>query len=331
PDGYPLLYSGSRDDYFRILALDHGRTLHELWRLGADSAPNPVWNDDWDGSALIVGDYLLEGGENSWFYVVKLNRDYDDSGKVMVDPEIKMMVPGFDDELFAAIGDGSVSIENSVAFDDGVAYFSNGGGLVQGWDISDILRGGDRYDRVFRFWAGDDTDASIVIDDQGFLYVATELERFTNRSAEVGQLLKLDPTKPKNPLVWGLPVPGHEGGIGGMWGTPALYGAGLFITTNAGGVWAVDRATGEVRWKMDLPGPTWSSPVIVDDTLLVGDCYGVLHAYDLGNDPLAGKPRDLWRVQLSGCIESTPAVWKGMVYVGDRGGVMNAIGDPRRS
>ena len=50
-------------------------------------------------------------------------------------------------------------------------YFSNSGGLVQGWDIRDILKGGTRYKRVFRFWDGDQTDASVVIDQQGYLYV----------------------------------------------------------------------------------------------------------------------------------------------------------------
>jgi len=29
-----------------------------------------------------------------------------------------------------------------------------------------------------------------------------------------------------------------------------------------------------------------------------------------------------------GCIESTPAVWKGRIYVGTRGGYMYALSDP---
>ena len=99
-----------------------------------------------------------------------------------------------------------MSIESSVAFRDGVAYFANSGGLVQGWDLSRVLRGGTKAERVFRFWTGEDTDASVVIDEQGFLYVASELERFTDRAAEVGQLMKLDPRRPNDPLVWSLPI-----------------------------------------------------------------------------------------------------------------------------
>lgn len=324
PDGYPLLYVGSRDNYLRILALDRGDRPVELWRLSADSAPDPVWNNDWDGSPLVIGDYLLEGGENSWFYVVKLNRDYDAHGKAIVEPEVRMLVPGFDDELLADLGDSQVSIEGSVAFDEdrGVAYFANSGGLVQGWDISKVLRGGRGYRRVFRFWTGEDTDATVVIDEEGFLYVASEQERNNARGEEVGQLMKLNPARKKDPLVWSLDIPG-----GGIWATPGLWGEVLFEATNSGRILAVDRGTGKIAWELELPPPTWSSPVIVDGVLIVGDCGGVLHAYRLRKDPLHGPPHELWAVNLGGCIESTPAVWRGMIYVGTRAGSLYGVGD----
>ena len=35
---------------------------------------------------------------------------------------------------------------------------------------------------------------------------------------------------------------------------------------------------------------------------------------------------ELWRVELGGCIESTPAVWKGQIFVGTRAGGFYAIG-----
>jgi outer membrane protein assembly factor BamB len=327
PDGLPLLYTGSRDNLFRVLALDRGPAPVELWSLSSESVPNPVWNNDWDGSALIIDDFLIEGGENSWLYVVKLNRARDARDRVTVDPKVKATVTGFDDRLLSELGDDNVSIEGSVAYRDGVVYFANSGGLVQGWDVSKVLAAEGKIRRTFRFWTGDDTDATVVIDDEGYLYVASELERFNARSAEVGQLMKLDPNKTHDPLVWSLPVPA-EGGSGGLWATPALYRAALFAPTNSGRLLAVDRERGRIAWEMPLPGPLWSSPVVVDDTLIVGDCAGVLHAYDV-HRPLKGPPPELWTVPLPGCIESTPAVWKGMIYVGTRGGKVYGIGDPQ--
>jgi outer membrane protein assembly factor BamB len=327
PDGYPLLYTGSRDNYLRILALDRGRTPVELWRLSADAAPDPVWNNDWDGSPLIVDGYLLEGGENSWFYVVELNRGYDDEGRVTVEPRVRLTVPGFDQRLFADLGDQEVSIESSVALSEGVAYFANSGGLVQGWDVSKVLDGGKKATREFRFWTGEDTDATVVVDEEGYLYVASELERHNARSSEIGQLLKLDPRERKDPLVWDIPIPGMGEDDGGIWATPAIYGDAVFAPTNTGRILAVDRDTGRIRWELELPPPTWSSPAVLDGVLIVGDCAGVLHGYDVGKDPLDGPPRELWSVELGGCIESTPAVWRGMIYVGTRGGAMFGIGD----
>jgi outer membrane protein assembly factor BamB len=325
PDGYPLYYAGSRDDQFRVVALDRKRP-RVLWSLDANSsAPDPTWNNDWDGAALVVGDYLIEGGENSWLYVIKLNRGWTRRGKVRVRPRVVLTVPSWDDQLASEAPDRHFSIESSVAFHDGVVYFANSAGLVQGWDISRVLRGGRRAKRVFRFWTGDDTDASVVIDEGGRLYVASELEKMNERSLEVGQLMKLDPERPRRPLRWSVPIRETSDGKGGSWSTPALDRELVYVATNAGGLLAVDRKTGKERWRIPLPGPTWSSPVVVDEVLLQGDCSGVLHAYDVSDQRRV--PPELWQVSLGGCIEATPSVWKGLVFVGTRAGAMYAIGN----
>ncbi len=331
PNGYPLYYAGSRDNLFRIIALDRPAPT-VLWSMDSHtSVPHPVWNDDWDGAALIVGDYLLEGGENSWFYVVKLNRGYDAKGLVTVDPKIVMRVPGYDQQLFDAIGDQDVSIENSVAYSDGVVYFANSGGLVQGWDISNILTGGTHYERVFRFWDGDDTDATITIDDQGYLYVGRKMQANTRRTESferdhaVGDLMKLDPSKPKHPIVWSVQLGGFAPDDG-ILGTPALSNGVVYALDTQGGLTAVDAERGKVLWAKQLQGPTWSSPVVFDDKLIVGEGTGYLNCFDVH---LAWKePKTpLWRIQLGGNIESTPAVWDGWIYVGTRSGQILGIAD----
>lgn len=327
PDGYPLYYAGSRDNLFRIVAMDRPAPT-VLWSMNAETTvPRRLWNNDWDGAALVIGDYLLEGGENSWLYVVRLNRGYDANGKVTVDPRIVATIPAFDERLLSDIGDSDVSIEGSVAFRDGVVYFANSGGLVQGWDISDLLDGGKRYRRVFRFWTGDDTDATVVIDDEGALYVASEYQRFNARGEDVGQLMKLDPSRPRDPMVWSLPAVeiGFEG-AGGSWSTPALYGDYVYFTTAAGRVLEVDRRTGKLVWELHIGSSSIASPVVVDGVLVQGDCTGTLYAWDV-SDPLE-RPRRLWAMRLPGCVESTPAVWRGWLYVGTRAGQLYGIAEP---
>jgi len=321
PDGFPLVYTGSRDNYYRVLAIDREEPT-ELWRLSADAVSPTKWNNDWDGSGLIIDDYLFEGGENSQWHIVKLNRGYGPDGKVTVDPQLVFNAPGWDDELLGNISDQDVSIENSVAISGNTVYFSNSGGLVQGWDISAVKRGGDAV-RVFRFWTGDDTDASVVVDEKGMLYVASEYERRNARSREVGQIMKLDPSRPDNPLVWS--VADNDYNPGGVWATPALHKDVVYDATNGGRLLGIDRETGAVLWEKKLPGPTWQSPVVVDDVLIEGDCNGVLHAYDVSDT--AVDPPELWTVEIGGCIESTPAVWKGRIFFGTRAGKFWAVGD----
>jgi hypothetical protein len=327
PDGYPLYYAGSRDNLFRIVALDRPRPT-VLWTLDSVSTvPRPLWNNDWDGAALVIDDHLIEGSENSWVYVVRLNRGYDDRGRVRVDPEVVATIPGFDDRLLADLPDTDVSIENSVSFRDDVVYFANSGGLVQGWDISDVLDGGRRVRRVFRFWTGDDTDASVVIDADGSLYVGSEYQRFGDRSRAVGQIMKLDPSHPHDPLVWSVDAReiGFDG-AGGTWSTPALHEGLVYTATAAGRVLAIDADDGEIVWETRIGEPSIASPVLVADVLIQGDCTGVLHAWDVSNPR---RIRELWTIDLGRCIESTPAVWDGWIYVGTRGGQLLGIADRR--
>lgn len=319
PDGFPIVYTGSRDNYYRAIAFD-GEQARELWKIHADDAGPTLWNNDWDGSGLVLEDYLFIGGENSRIHIVRLNRSYGDDGLVVVDPELVFSAPGWDAELIAAVGQ-NVSIENSVVVSGNTLYFANSGGLVQGWDISSLREGIDPT-RIFRYWAGDDVDATIVADSEGMLYVGVEYERDTARSREVGQLLKLDPSRPEDPLVWGIDE--RQGLDTGIWGTPALHRDVVIFGSEGGSLRAVDRATGEDVWSLTLGFHLWQSPVVVDDILLMGDCLGTMHAFDVSDTRV--QPPELWSLQLDdGCIESTPAVWNGTIIVGTRRGGVYGI------
>jgi hypothetical protein len=323
PTGAPLLYVGSRDGYLRVIAFDRPQ-LTELWRLSATAVEPTLWNDDWDGSPLVLGDLLIEGGENSQLHVVRLHKGVGSDGLVTVDPELVFHAPGWDDTLLAELGSTNVSIENSVATAGGTLYFANSGGLVQGWDLAALLEpGAGPAARTFRFWMGDDVDASVVIDEAGDLYVAAEYERALPRAAEVGQLVKLDPDRPGDPLVWSVPL--RSGGVpSGVWATPALHRDLVIVATHAGELLGVDRVTGAIRWTVQLVGPTWGSPVVVDDVLVQGDCSGVLRGFDVSDTTAA--PRLRWSVSLGGCLESTPAVFGGRVVVGSRSGQVFGLG-----
>ncbi len=326
PDGFPLAVFGSRDGFLRVVALDREAPT-ELWRLGRH--PQGVWNDDWDASPTILDDVLHAAGEDGWFRMWRLHRAYGPDGLVTVDPELVLEVPGFDDELIARLGDRNVSIESSPAVTADRVYWVNSGGRVMGIDRVAALDG--RAHVTLDVWLGDDGDASIVVDRDGMLYVALEEERRLPAAAGMGQLVKLDPSRPDDPVVWRLEVPSDptlEDGDGGIWATPALYGEHLFVPTNAGDLLVVDRADGAVVWRERLGGPLWSSPAVVEEPggpawLVVATCANAsLRGYTL-EDPAAPELR--WRVPLPGCVEATPVVWEGSIYVGTRDGRLHAV------
>ncbi len=368
PDGFPLIYFGSRDNKLRIVALDRDIPT-ELWALNADEVKGK-WNNDWDGNPVVINDFLFEGGENSWFFTMKINRSYvsdadsvvdmNVSGekiaekKVAIAPQIVFKMPGWNDELLKNIGDQMVSIENSVTFFGNRVYFANSGGRILGLDISKIAEGIAPI--VFDYWVGDDTDATIVVDEKGMLYVATELERMNARSAELGQLIKLDPYKQTiilqttdtggqittqttgDPYVWGIQVPKEKMAKGGIWATPALFGNYLYVATHTGNLLTVDRETGSVTNKDYIGEHAWSSPVVIAGTdtasteavgakLLVVTCSpGGFRQYDLSN-PAIPKLTNTMLHTGGACIESTPAVWKGQIFVGTRDGYFYSFGD----
>ena len=200
PDGFPLYYAGSRDGHLRIVALDRAEP-ETLWSIDAGTTvPRPLRNDDWDGAPLVVRGHLIEGSENGWLYVIRLNRATDDAGARHGRP-----AGGRDDPRASTTScsrRSATTRSRSRARSPsarGSCTSRTPAGWCRGGTSRDLLSGGTEVEQVFRFWAGDDVDASIVIDEQGFLYVAAEYQRFNERSREVGQLMKLDPRTPGDP------------------------------------------------------------------------------------------------------------------------------------
>jgi outer membrane protein assembly factor BamB len=321
PDGFPLLYFGSRDNKLRIVALDRNIPT-EIWALDSEDLKG-IWNNDWDGNPVVINDVLYEGGENGWFYAIKLNRKFDENNKVKISPKIIFSMPSYTKELISLVG-RNVSIENSLAFFGNRVYFSNSGGRVIGLDISKIEEG--VAPMVFDYWVGDDVDSTIVIDEEGMLYVSVELERFNDRSKELGQFIKLNPKLPNNPYVWGVQIPNGDMSVGGIWATPALYKNYIYVPTHTGRFLGVNRKTGKIVWEEKISPHAWSSPVVVDDKLLIGTCDGNLKKYSLSNPE---SPVLDWSYRLGGgsCIESTPAIWKGQIFIGSRDGYFYSVGE----
>lgn len=321
PDGYPYLYIGSRDNYMRAISFE-GDELKEAWKLNAYDVKPVLWDDDWDASPLILKDHLITGGENGHLHLVKLNRRRLNNGRASINPILRFNAPGWDERLLRDFPKPAVSIENSVAVYENTVYFANSAGLLQGWDLTHFLKG-EKPKRTFRLWLGDDTDATITIDREGHLYVASEYEIGNHRSQVVGQITKIDPNqKGDSAIIWRKHIRSKK--PDGVWASPALTASELIVPTDSGKVIGINNKTGKTMWELNYgTQPLWSSPVVIDDKMLIATCDGRLESYNL-RQGLA--PKKIWSLKVSnGCFEATAAVWDGKIFIGNRDGRLYGI------
>ena len=108
---------------------------------------------------------------------------------------------------------------------------------------------------------------------------------------------------------------------------------GLVVAATLGGrIFAVNESSGALRWSIQTgatlpknvsPAGDWdfyvSSPVVVDETIVIGAGDGNVYALDL----TTGKER--WRVKTGGKVRATPSVKDGVVVVGGWDGRVYAI------
>jgi outer membrane protein assembly factor BamB len=97
-----------------------------------------------------------------------------------------------------------------------------------------------------------------------------------------------------------------------------------FVASSAGTAYALDAATGAVRWSLRLGSAALAAPALADGTLYVATIDGRVVA-----GPAAGcgalRCRPAWRSGKGPAIEVQPAVGGGVVYVGAVDGSVRAF------
>ena len=85
-------------------------------------------------------------------------------------------------------------------------------------------------------------------------------------------------------------------------------------------VHALDRGTGQPRWRFNAGARVDSSPVISGDRLFFGSSQGHVHALDLGSGT------EVWRYETGAGIVASPAVADGKLVIGSEDGVLHCFG-----
>ncbi|MCL2409236.1 MAG: PQQ-binding-like beta-propeller repeat protein [Oscillospiraceae bacterium] len=322
PRGYPILYVGQGDlmygnrfGYY-IFSLIDGSELFFIdghdpfaWRRWGAFDSNPLFDT--------VNDRMILAGENGVIYSILLNTEFDRSAEtISIDPVISR---------YRHTGSRVLGTENSPAAFGHYLFFADNSGIIQCLDLRTL-------EPVWVFNAGDDTDATIVLEwseetQQLYLYTATQVDL----QGPGGRAFIRKLNASNGQVIWEYSYPClHNPRVnGGVTATPVLGQHDIsdlvifwvaMITGRGGGgaLTAFDRQTGEIVWENIMPHFGWSSPVAVytdDGTsyIIVSDSTGNMFL-------LRGTTGEiLYRINLGANVEASPAVWGNMIVVGTRG------------
>ncbi len=330
PRGWPLLFvgqgiPGERPIGLRVFSLVSDREVFFL--PGRDPAARRPWGA-FDSSGLLNRDTdtFLVGGENGIVYLLELHTAFDPIARTL-DVAPRVVRYRFRDAVAPA---GREGIESSLAVHRNLAFFADNAGTIQALDL-----------RTFRpawaFEAGDDTDASLVLELEGdapFLYTASEVD--LQGEVGVARLRKLDALAGR--VAWEKDVRcraerGARTVDAGAFATPLLGRDDLadrvvFTLSRCperGVMLALAKADGRELWRRPLRTDAWSSPTAVHDAaagktwILQGDRGGRLLLVDGADGRVAHA------LVLDGTIEASPAVFDDLAVVGTRGGTIYGI------
>jgi len=309
-------------------------TGKELWRM--DQKWTHSYSRDVDGSALILNDTAYLGLENSYFTVFDPNFKNGKMINGMFQPDI------IQERKLYTLDDvrnhrNNVVTESSPSLLNNRIYIASGSGHIWGYNL-------ETRELDWDFYIGSDIDGSAIVSSDSNLLVSVEKQYINGK----GGIFKLNPAKkPKNAAVWYFPVEdkdfaGWEGGVIGSVGIndnyinsdqthlAAFVGIDnyLYIVDHK----SIDSTqtvlgpdsitvynTPKLVYRKKI-GPSISTPIFVDDKLIVAGYWGIhLFKYDENNTFELIEKR-------KGSFESTPIVWDNKIYIASRDGYLYCLG-----
>jgi outer membrane protein assembly factor BamB len=263
--------------------------------------------------------------ENGQLFTIKLNTVYDkENGTISVDPETPVKTRYSNKYLQQG---RYIGYEASVTAVENYLYIGDNGGSFHCIDVNTM-------ELVWAQDTKDDSNSSPVFEKvsktEGYLYTAPSLHWTKNADNEgTISIYKLSATTGQ--ILWERAYDVHTvyNVSGGVQSTPLLgkpgtemegiiyYAIARTETTESGTLVALDTATGQEVWRLDMDYYAWSSPVGVYDGagngyVVLCDANGTAHFID----GVTGRVVDT--LYLGGLVEASPAVYNDMIVVGTR-------------
>lgn len=312
---------------FRALDAD-GR---EAWRLGVRLTDS--YSRDVDASALVLDSLVALAAENGILYLIDPDPDKCEFRDGVRQPKILKELKLYESGDWIRHRHNLVT-EASPCRLGGRIYVSAGSGHVYGIDCR-------TWEIAWRFDTGTDLDGTPAVTDDSCLLVAVEKQYVSGP----GGVFKLDPRRPPDSsVVWFFPTGNRRffDWEGGVVGSVTVRDSLAVFRAIDGNLYLVNHyrlepgRTGRFAGR-DYPrprllcrlalSPAIATPLIIGDRILTVGYDPKLRIYDIARSA-AGvtlAPRD--SISVTGFFESTPLVWNGRIYVGNRNGWFYCFGE----
>jgi outer membrane protein assembly factor BamB len=99
-----------------------------------------------------------------------------------------------------------------------------------------------------------------------------------------------------------------------FWASPIVNGGIVYAGCLDGKLYAIEAATGEELWEFDAGSPIVSSPVLMDNFLIVTDESGTVYVFDLSAE-IGDQAVPLKTISIGAAVESSFCAQDGLVYI----------------
>ena len=115
-------------------------------------------------------------------------------------------------------------------------------------------------------------------------------------------------------FVWSYRAPGEV-----FRNAPALDDQRIYAAAESGGVYALDKSSGERVWKFEASDEIRGAPTVAGDTLYIADSNGTVYGID------AETGEEHWRFELNDRVSTSVVVASGMLFVAADSGTLYAV------
>lgn len=307
---------------YYVYELINGEQLFFLNGRASDEQKQYSTNGAFDGTGLFLsqsmGDALVLGGENGLLYTIDLNTQFD----YLTDTSLTVSRRIH----YLRVKDGGeketrTTMESSPAMAGKYVFTADGWGILRCVDT-------DSMQVMWSFDSGDNTDAAVALDreqDGGLsLYTGnTVFDRLKKK--KTATIRKLNALTGEEEWHYDVPCVYNKSELSGCKASPVIGENSVadlvFFTVNmtekgkTSALLALDKASGELRWQMNMDSTAVSSPVAVYNEqgnawIIQADESGLVHLLD------AAVGVEIASLQLEGAVTASPAVYEDILVLG---------------